>query len=421
MSASEALSEMTPKKLSERRYRWMMLAGVWLLYCCFGLTVAAIAPLVNTITEELNISLSAMGIILGAWPLVYIAAAIPAGALLDRYGLRRALFAAALLIALSGLLRALAFDALSLFFAVAVFGFGGPLISTGAPKLISLWFDEKDRGTAMGIYLTGPSIGTISALALTNSVLMPMTDNSWRLSLIVYVVITLLAGVIWLVITAHPQSRSSEDSDSESSGDNKKFNWSVYPQLLQLKIVRIVLLMSVGVFMFNHGLNNWLPEILRSGGMSAVQAGYWASIPTVVGIVGALIIPRFAIPSRRIPILLVLFGCAGVAALMIATTEGSWLACALFLQGIARSSMMSLTMLVLMESDAIGHQNMGAAGGLFFTAAEIGGVMGPLSLGVLTDLTGGFTLALSLLSALCLGLILLTLLLNASRNSSRNP
>lgn len=34
--------------------------------------------------------------------------------------------------------------------------------------------------------------------------------------------------------------------------------------------------------------------------------------------------------------------------------------------------------------------NMGAAGGLFFTAAQVGGVMGPVLFGVLADATGDY-------------------------------
>ncbi len=132
-------------------YRWAVLAGVWLLYFCFGLTAAAMAPLVKPITEELGLSHSAMGVVLGAWPLVYIAAAIPCGALLDRLGARRALFLALIIIALSGTLRGLATGHLSLFLAVALFGLGGPLISVVAPKSISQWFEGAERGLAMGI------------------------------------------------------------------------------------------------------------------------------------------------------------------------------------------------------------------------------------------------------------------------------
>ncbi|NQV61591.1 MAG: MFS transporter, partial [Alphaproteobacteria bacterium] len=146
-------------------YRWLLLFGVWILYFAFGLTLVAMAPLIGAIRADLNLSDGAMGLVLGAWPLVYIASAMPCGAFLDRAGPRRALFAAAVIIALSAVARGLANDQLSLFLAVALFGIGGPLISIGAPKLVSLSFEGPDRGMAMGIYITGPALGGICALA----------------------------------------------------------------------------------------------------------------------------------------------------------------------------------------------------------------------------------------------------------------
>ena len=43
-----------------------------------------------------------------------------------------------------------------------------------------------------------------------------------------------------------------------------------------------------------------------------------------------------------------------------------------------------------MDFPQVGSQRMGAAGGLFFTAGEVGGVLGPLFLGLAADVTGGF-------------------------------
>ena len=82
-------------------YRWVLLFGVWLVYFAFGLTQVAMAPLIGVIRMDLGLSDGAMGLILGAWPLVYIAFAMPCGAFLDRVGPRKALFAAAAIIALS--------------------------------------------------------------------------------------------------------------------------------------------------------------------------------------------------------------------------------------------------------------------------------------------------------------------------------
>ena len=86
-------------------YRWVMLFGVWFLYFAFGLTMAAMAPLIGVMRVDLGLSDSAMGLILGAWPLVYIVSAMPCGAFLDRAGPRWALFVAAVIIALSAAAR----------------------------------------------------------------------------------------------------------------------------------------------------------------------------------------------------------------------------------------------------------------------------------------------------------------------------
>ena len=194
---------------------------------------------------------------------------------------------------------------------------------------------------------------------------------------------------------------------AESVGQARESQFQVFADLLRVPAVQVVLVMSVGIFFFNHGLNNWLPEILRWGGMDARTAGFWASVPTAVGIGAALVIPRLAIPARRLAILLALFVAAALATLLIRADAGLVLALGLGLQGVARSCMMTVSVLVLMETRGVGSRHMGAAGGLFFSAAEIGGMLGPLTIGYLSDLTGGFTAALDLLAGVAVVLMLL--------------
>lgn len=390
--------------------RWVLLAGVWTLYFCFGLTAAAMAPLVGVVSADLGLSRTAMGSVLGAWPLVYIAAAMPAGAVLDRFGMGRALLAAALLIALSGALRAFAGGHLSLFLAVGVFGLGGPLVSIGGPKLITRHFAADEHGLAIGIYVTGPALGGISALSLTNSLVMPALDHDWRRVLLVYAGITLAAAVLWFLI-----GRDEGRVAARPAGERRESQPAVFARLLRLPVVRLTLLLGVGIFFFNHGLNNWLPEILRAGGMGAAQAGHWAAIPTAVGVLGALIVPRFATEPRRVPVMIVLFACAGIATLLI-PTAGWTLALGLSFQGIARGAMMSVALMVLMDTKQIGPQHMGAAGGLFFSAAEVGGVLGPLTVGWLADRTDGFGASLWMLSGVCAVLVALALALAKLRS-----
>jgi len=374
-----------------------MLAGLWMVYFCFGSTGAAIAPLVSRITTELDLSHTQMGSILGAWQLVYIGAAIPCGALLDRLGPRRGIALGALVIAASGILRGLATDYVTLLLAVGAFGIGGPLVSVGAPKVISQWFAGRERGFAMGLYNVGQSLGTIGALSLTSGVGLALAGGSWRTVLIAYGVLALVAALGWSLISNHSASRALETHGTAPRSGTQR---GVIFELLRSRALRTVLYLAVGTFFFGHALTNWLPEILRFGGMDPARAGLWASVPVVIGIAAALIFPRLAIPSRRLKILAGLFLAQMLAPLFIEWGDGA-LGFGLVLQGLARGSLSTVVVLVLMELREVDSRRMGAAGGMYFTAGEIGGVLGPLTVGTLYDLTGGFSMALYGLAALC--------------------
>ncbi len=389
------------------RYRWVVLGGVWLMYFSFGVCIASTGPLVAPIARDLGTSYTAMGAVLGAWQLVYIAAALPLGALLDRIGVALGLTLSAGVMAVSMFLRGAAGDETDLFLAVALFGLGGPIISIGAPKLIALWFQGPDRGMAMGIYITGVNIGGIVALSATNGVLMPLTGGDWRWVLWIWGGLVLGAGGLWWTLSRHPEARRRDGAGLGAGGMSKGESLAALLAIVRLRVVQIVLLMSVGIFFLNHGLSNWLPEILRSKGMSPAAAGVWAAIPTVVGVGGALVIPRLAVPARRTAILGALFLAAAAATLLLQLAPGAGLAIGLMLQGIARSTMMTVAILLLMEAPGVPPARAGMAGGMFFTVAEIGGVLGPLSVGALSDASGGFVLPLAAMTGICLMLMAL--------------
>ena len=374
--------------------RWLLLFGVWLLYSAFGLAASSLAPLVQYIREDLLISASAMGLILGIWQFVYIGSAIPCGMLLDRLGPRWALTIGATIIAASLLLRGLAPDFYVMLLAVMLFGLGGPIVSAGAPKVVAGLFSGQSRGLAMGIYMTGPAIGGIVSLTLTHSVLLPALGDSWRNIMFLWAALAVAFTVIWVLLSSRLEQATATAATSAPIGQL---------QVLRLMgrepAVIIVLLMSVGVFLFNHGLNNWLPEILRSGGMTFTEAGYWAAIPTVIGIAGSLLIPRLATPERRFGILIGLSVAAALASLLLQFNDERALFTGLLLQGIARSSLMTILILTLVELPSIGERYAGVASGFFFSAAEVGGVLGPVTIGLLFDATGGFDASLYFLTA----------------------
>ena len=370
-----------------------MVAGVWFGYMTFGLSMASLAPLVREIESDLDFSHSAMGTVLGAWQFVYIFAAIPCGILLDRIGTRWGLAIGALIIGLSGIFRGFAEEYIDLLIAVALFGLGGPLISAGAPKVVSERFEGKDRGLAMGIYITGPGIGAVTALLLTQPLILPWLEGNWRALLQIWGGVSLAAGLFWLLVAKEsPRTPDSIEGQSIMSG---------LVELLRIPAVRVILLMSVAVFSINHGMGNWLVEILQSFGADASRASALATIPVVVGILSALTLPRMAVGSRRFSVLILLFSCSALASLaLLSQPAGVWLYLALIVEGIAAGSMMTVLVLTLVEVPGVGDKRAGTAGGLFFSAAEIGGVGGPVLLGILFHAQGRFSSGLIVLALL---------------------
>lgn len=385
-----------------------MLSALWLVYFSFGLGALSMAPLVETIREDLGISKGAMGAVLGAWPLVYLVAALPSGALVDRLGLRRSLGIAAVIISASALLRPVADSFIAMFGAVALFGLGGPLVSVGAPKLVSAWFAQEERAMAMGITMSAPAIGGVLTLITANSVLMPVFDQSWRATLLVYALISVAVIAIWLIASAAAERVAPGVDRDIDPAPGFSGAWG----LLGHRAVQAMLAMAVGMFFFNHALNGWLPTIIEDRGFSSSAAGYLAGSVTALGIVGALVGPRSIPEKHRIAAMAVVFVLYGVATILLIVDGRPSAFVGLAIAGSVRGLAVPVSLVVMMQLPGVTHRNMGAAGGLFFTAGEAGGVLGPILFGVLSD-AGGSTAGLILLASVTMATALLALLLRS--------
>ena len=383
-----------------------MLSGASLVYACFGALLAAMTVLVKPISEALSLSPFQMGTILSAWQFVYLFAAIPAGALLDRFGVRPCLLLAGLILTASSALRIVVDSYFGLLFAMLFFGLGGPLISVGAPKLVRRWFAGSERGLAIGIYMSSTGIGALLAIIWTNSIIMPLVGDDWHAVFGVYTIIMLISVIGWFAIASHPTSKLGSRTSEEGSA---QLDFGAFRKLLVHGDLRLTMIMAIAMFFFVHATLAWLPEILRAKGLSLVEASYWAGLPAVVAIVAALVITRLALPQRRIAIMLAVSITAAVSAMFLEIQPVVLLALCLTGLGIARSCLVPIALLTLMDNKALASNSMGAASGLFFTTGQIGGVLGPLLCGLAITVTGNYNAALWLMAVVMLFLFALIL------------
>ncbi|MHA1964869.1 MAG: MFS transporter, partial [Candidatus Thorarchaeota archaeon] len=251
-------------------YRWVILALSWLVYFAFGLILASIPPLVNVIAADLALTYSEMGVILGSVILMYIPLAVPAGVGIDRFGQKKAIALGLLLVSASAVLRSFVFSFETLFLVVLLFGIGGPTISVGLAKVVASSFEGRERGIASGIYMTGAVVGSASALALTNSLILPIV-GTWRNVFSFYGIIGFFIAFGWILLA---RESTTDPKQSYARLSIRKMLRS----LLGHKHVWMVAIIGSSSFLVFYGFGNWLPTLLEEKGIDPVGAGILASI-----------------------------------------------------------------------------------------------------------------------------------------------
>jgi len=241
--------------------------------------------------------------------------------------------------------------------------------------------------------MTGPWIGGLIAYSTANSIIMPLTGYSWRLTFVCFGSLAFIAALLWWFLAR--EVKSTEASEKTSIIE-------VFKALIRIRNIQFALIMGFLSFAVSHGFNDWLPKLLETGGLPPAVAGFAASIPLLISIPTLLIVPRLVAPRLRGRIVTVMSLMVATVLLVIATGSGALLITGLVFYGMSFCSILPLLMLILMDLPEVGSEYMGAMAGMFFCVAEIGGFAGPFFVGAIKDLSGSFLIGVSFLAGLAL-------------------
>ncbi len=359
------------------------------------------------ISEELGLSKAQLGLASAVLFWCYAVGQAVNGNLGDKFGGRRLMSLGAVLSCALNWIVSLGQNLAAL---LVPWGLNGVAQSMGwAPgsRIISNWWDHRERGKAYGLYVF--AAGMSSVLAFTTSLIVLKTLHlDWRWIFRLPVLLLLFGGIaFYLVVRNRPQdlgfTPGGEEPDGETSDPNSERSdpagdaeSSLNRYLEVLRNPRfLVASLAIGFQSFaRYGLIIWVPVYFLGENWKKVDDTAWISIALAVGMaVGALIngwLSDRLFRSRRAPLISGFMFLAAVCtgAMYFISRDNAGLAIVfLFLSGFfvygPQSGFWALC------PDLLGSKRVATATGLMNFVAYIFAGLEGIVIGYAIDLTGG--------------------------------
>jgi CP family cyanate transporter-like MFS transporter len=196
------VNENHPSSAGRAAFAFLLL---WLVGVCLRITALAIPPVIPLLHRDLNLSETEIGWLASLPPMLFALAAIPGAVLIARFGIVPALVVGLFLNAIGSAARAALPNAAMLYATTIVMAGGISIMQPALPPLVRAWFPQR-IGFATAVYTNGLLVGETIAVALTIPLVLPLVNDSWRLSFVVWSVPVLATALLVLACAPRPRS-----------------------------------------------------------------------------------------------------------------------------------------------------------------------------------------------------------------------
>jgi predicted MFS family arabinose efflux permease len=383
----------------------------WRVIVAYGLVCAATQVLWLTyaaITTETarrsGVSVSAVGWLAEIFPLLYVALAIPAGILLDRW-FRPALAAGGALVALGGLVR-LGSETFAWAMAGQVMvAIAQPLVLSAVSKLAGEYLPADQRASGIAVGSAGSFVGMLLALVLGPTV---GAHGQLERLLVLEAVLAVIPAVALAVVLRTPGQESGEHAAIEGSA--ARALW----QLPSMRTLCGLVFLGFGIFV---ALATWLQTLLHPSGVSETASGGLLVGMVIAGVLGCAVLPPMIArrrSERGFMRTVVLVACLGCVVLGVAPWLGVR-ALALVAMGVV---LLPALPVILTAAEQLAGAAAGTAGAIVWMAGNLGGLAVALLVQILVHHPTAAFLAMAVVSLLGLPLAArLTLPASIARSS----
>jgi MFS transporter, CP family, cyanate transporter len=181
---------------------------LWLAGVAMRMTLLVMPPVIPQVHDELHLSETQVGLLIGLPLAVFAIAAIPGSLLISRIGATVAVTLGMAIAAIAGGARAAAIDIWTLYAAAIVSAFGVAIMQPGMPTLVREWLPSRIAVGTIG-YSAGMLMGAMLPAVFTIAFVLPAVGGDWRLNVLFWAVPALLMAPVFLLLS--PRTRDSRD------------------------------------------------------------------------------------------------------------------------------------------------------------------------------------------------------------------
>jgi MFS transporter, CP family, cyanate transporter len=382
-----------------RAERIFVVVGIVVL--AFNLRPAAVSvgPVLAEVTDELGMSSVTAGVLTTLPVLAFATFGAVAPAVAARLGVHR-VTALSLFALVAGLGLRARTESSAAFLALSLLGLAGMAAANVLlPSLVKLHFPRR-IGLLTSIYTTALALG----LSLSSVLTVPISEaaGTWRVGLATWAVTALIAALPWLLLVRHDRTLDQATA-----------------AITLRQVARTRLGWAMAVFfglqsMHAYAIFGWFAQVYRDAGFSATTAGLLLGVITAVSIPLSFYLPslvaRLHNPAPAITVLVLLYP-VGYAGLVLAPVAGAWLWAVVI--GTATATFpVALTLIGLRARTSAGTA---ALSGFTQSVGYLIAAVGPFGVGVLHDLTGGWTVPLVALAVLAVPQVAVGLVVSRRR------
>src|SRR5215813_4304944 len=244
-------------ELRNSRQRWWLLVLLFSAMLVSYVHRGAFSVAAPYIAQDLNLSKAGIGVILSAFFWVYSFMQVPAGWIVDRYGVKRAYSLAFLFWSLSSTLAGFARGVVSLIGLRVALGGGQAITFPASSRAVANSFPQGERGAVTGVYLTGVRFGA----ALVNAIgAYLLARYSWKL----FFVGTGLIPLVWLLPWSRFLSKWETRDREQATPEREKHQMSLRESWMMMRR-RTVFGIFLGFFAYDYVwfiFITWLPGYL---------------------------------------------------------------------------------------------------------------------------------------------------------------